>query len=191
MNMKEAMSAWNETKLEFGSVSYLANEGITGLKMVTDDQSVMMDEYVRLPELNKRANALLIEDISENIDDELSDYHKYTKQANLARQQGRDDIGLILDIIAREEKNHHEILEALIPRGYNAMMEEGYSGERLEYLSDVAVDIIHVIKGTAPTSRVPINQAFIDQWLLRHKRGEVFTTDEHERILKMVEFLIS
>ena len=120
MTMRQALDNWNGNTPEVGAVSHLADGGITGLKLTTDDDSVMMQEYIHLQDIsdpgNRRITALF-DALSVDMKDESADYNKYMAQAQTAEFMGRQDVALALQIIAREEKNHHEILEALIPGG--------------------------------------------------------------------------
>lgn len=119
MSIKQAMQAWNGNPVNTGSVSHMRQEGgITGLKLVTDDESVMMQDYIHLQDISNeddKSVSNLFQAIQSAQADELGDAKKYAEMARHAAFLGREDIALALGIISREEKNHHEILEALLP----------------------------------------------------------------------------
>jgi rubrerythrin len=54
-----------------------------------------------------------------------------------AREMGRPDIGLILNIIANEEHNHLKILEALIPK--SGLSEEDFADLPNEIIKQTAM----------------------------------------------------
>jgi hypothetical protein len=115
------MSIGKELKRWLGNhtdTSHLGAGGVTGLGLVTDDESVMMEDYIKLPKLVREHSGFNVDlnnAIIEALNNEVEDYHHYHNMASAARKGGMPDIGLILDIIANEEHNHHEILEALLP----------------------------------------------------------------------------
>jgi len=110
MSMKDAMEKWMPRTKE--DISVLRQ---TGLEMATDE-SPLAEGYVNLPG-NVDIGHALVTQIAESITDEIHDRAKYAEMAASARNAGRPDIGLALDILSHEEGNHHEILEALLPGG--------------------------------------------------------------------------
>lgn len=121
MSMREHMQEWTGNPDNVGSRTFTGvisvlhqDEGITGLKLVTDDESVMMKGFIKVNNPLTRSTPIEFNDIVDDMNDEIKDYQKYQEQAARIAIAGRNDIALALEIIAREEKNHYEILKALL-----------------------------------------------------------------------------
>jgi len=142
MSMRDSFNNWTGNKQDYGSISEMHDGGITGLKLITDDKSVMMDEYIKLPEPGAEpimviGQSKLFEEIDNAMHDEGTDQIKYSIMARDAREMGRPDIGLILNIIANEEHNHLKILEALIPK--SGLSEEDFADLPNEIIKQTAM----------------------------------------------------
>ena len=141
MSMRDSFNNWTGNKPDYGSISEMHDSNITGLKLITDDESVMMNGYVQLPDaamaIRRPEEDDLIASINDSTFDEENDEDKYKDMANEARELGRHDIALALDIISHEEHNHLKILEALIPK--SGLSEEDFADLPNEIIKQTAM----------------------------------------------------